>query len=166
MIAEQSYAERIGAAYGHQVYRDALFEALAELARSPRRVQKWHVLRQLQLENRFRIRRILECQGLETTEDPARRACGRRHGRTLARRRWMDLMDSLLAELSGSIRGLEELERLAPRADARSLGRATASEVALRSFARLELSGRGGESLGPALALLDSCRERPASRSA
>jgi hypothetical protein len=162
MSAEKSYTERIRAVYQDRVYRLALFETLAELTRSPERREKWRVLLELQLETKLRIRPILERQGLETAEDPARRSRGRRHGRVLAHRRWMEFMDSLLAEVSRTIGGLEEIERLAPRLDAPTLGRATATEVALQSFARLELAGRGAESVGPALALLEDARRAPA----
>lgn len=155
VIAERSFAEQLRAAYQHQVYRDGLFATLAELTRSPERCEKWRVLRQLQLQTKLRLRPVLERHAVATAEDPARRARGQRHGHALVRLRWMDFMDSLLAEASNAISGFEAVERSAPRADAPTLGRATATEVAVQSFARLELAGRGAESVAPALALLD-----------
>lgn len=153
-LARTAYLERIEDAYQGGVYAESLFATLASQAPRAARAEKWRVLERLVRDTLERIRPILVRLGGAVAADPARRALGVQHGSDLAGRRWLDFMDLLLVEVTRSIERFEQLERLAEPADARVLARVTAHEVALQSFARLELAGRGRESLRPALALL------------
>ena len=146
MSSESEYRDRIAAAYQGEVYGEALFGTLARLSERSDRRRKWRILQRLEVETKFRLRPVVERLGSNSDEDPARVERGRRHGEALAGQRWMDLMELFLREVEGHVARFEELERLGTPLDASVLARVTAHEVALQSFARLELAGRGATS--------------------
>ncbi len=67
MASAKSYTERIRDAYQHQVYRDALFETLAELTRSPERREKYPQQPAAKLVERlqYRIGRLRDQHGAD-----------------------------------------------------------------------------------------------------
>jgi hypothetical protein len=149
------YLEGIREAHRGEVYGEFLFAALAERTRSAERREKWHTLARLEFETRGRLAPILSRLDAAAQPPSDLHSKAVRDAEFLAALRWHDLMDLLHAEVTPFISRFEALERLGPPEDRPILARVTAHEVALQSFARLELAGRGGESIQPTLALLE-----------
>lgn len=150
------YLAEIREAYQGEVYGEALFRRAAELSPDPVRSRKWSVLARLEHETGARLRSLLEGLGETVRYDARRVESGGRHAVNLVALPWAAAMGAFLPAIGPVIERYEALERAAPPEEATVLGHLAAHERALEWFARLELDGRGRESLRPVLALLES----------
>lgn len=154
MHCDHGYREQVGVAYQSASNREVLFADLVRCGWSKDRSAKLRVLQRLEIETITLLGSILDPAELAdiTSRSPAstvrRRAC------SLADWRWIEVIEVLDGELAPRGAQLEQLERLAPVGETRRLARVTAHHIALQMFMRLELAGRGRESIQPALALI------------
>jgi len=159
------YLRRVNESYQGESYGEALFRELAARTGDPEQNYKWRVLGQLELETKLRLRPLVETLGGDTAEAEDNESRGRADAETMAAKDWTDLMSSFDAMLPKYVRFFEKLEAMAPPRDRELLAAVTAHELAIQDFAKLELDGRGRESVEPVIALLDNppSREQAAS---
>lgn len=155
MFRDLGYLEQVGAAYGFATDREALFAALARRRWSEDRSAKFRVLQRLENETVALLGSILDAADAADIRPRSPAASSvRSRARALAARRWIDVMEALGGDLATRISQIERIERLAPSGEIEPLARVTAHHTALQMFMRLELAGRGRESIQPALALI------------
>ena len=152
MLHDCGFLKHVSAAYQLSVDRQALFADLASCGWSEARCEKLRVLERLENQTVTLLAGILERANHITSRVPAARV--RRRARALADGRWIEMIEALANEHVQRVAQLEHLERVAPGIETRHLARGTAHLIALQMFLRLELAGRGRESIRPALALI------------
>ncbi len=152
--AARTYAAYLEECYQGEVGGEALFRAMANATQDEQAARKLRVLEQLERETKEFLRPELEAAGGAVTEDPKRIADGKKLGTRLARMAWPELMRTFESSLVRFIAHFEKSESLAPRGKEDVLRHVTAHERALLEFTKLEIAGRGAESLAPVVALL------------
>ncbi len=154
MFCDRGYLKQVGAAYRLALAREALFSDLAKRPWSGDRCAKLRVLRRLESETIALLGSILDSADVADIVSRSATASVRSQARALAGRRWIEIIEKLCVELAMRVAQIEHLERLAPAGEIQQLARVTAHHIALQMFMRLELAGRGRESIQPALALI------------
>lgn len=154
MSGDLGHLERVRAAYRFASDREALFADLAGGPWSADRSAKLRVLGRLENETIALLGSVLEAANKVEALPESSAASARRRARALADRRWVEVIETLAGELAKRVPPIERLERLAPAREVPLLACVTAHHIALQMFMRLELAGRGRESILPALALI------------
>lgn len=155
MSAPPRFLDEITDLYRRALQREALLVAMARACPLAGRRAKLQTLCELSVETRACLRPLLLRHGGLPADSDTWSDRGRRRAVSQSRRRWIDFAEALYADVSPGIARYERLERLAPADASPRLAHATALQVSMRSFAELELRGRGAESTRPARALLD-----------
>jgi hypothetical protein len=154
LFCDLGYLGRVGASAQSASARERLFADLANRPWSGDRVAKLHALQRLERESIALLESILDAAN-GTGIPPRLPASGvRTRARVIAGRRWIEIVETFTLRLPKQVGQIEQLERLAPVCDSQPLARVTAHHIALQMFMRLELAGRGRESIQPALALI------------
>jgi hypothetical protein len=138
-----------------EVYGEALFRTMADLAVEAGRAKKFRVLEQLERETKELLREAVREAGGTDEENPQRISEGETLGAQLAKAPWHGLMSGFQAELKRFVADFEQAEALAPPGKESLLRHVTAHERALLEFATLELeASQSKNSLTSVLALL------------
>jgi len=137
--------------------RERLLARLGQRFAGAARGAKLQALLELEAESRSLLAMLVDRTGV-IAMDPA--VPGRSRLRRLAGCRWIEFVEGLLREIGPRIAQLEQIERRAPVDDVGVVARVVAHHVAIQSFLRLELMGRGRESIDPLRAL--AARRSPA----
>lgn len=160
------YLRRVNESYQGESYGEALFRELAARTGDPDQNYKWRVLGQLELETKLRLRPLVERLGGDTAEAEDNASRGRDDAESMAAKDWPDLMSAFDSMLPKYVRFFEKLEAMAPEGDRELLAAVTAHELAIQDFTKLELEGRGRESVEPVIALLKNPPPREQATSA
>jgi hypothetical protein len=154
------YKTYIAERYQGEVYGEAMFGAMAEVAVEPSQARKLRQLEQLERETKQLLLPEVLASGGEAREDAARVAEGKELGARFGKAPWLDMMRGMTGELGKFVAEFRRSEALAPPGKEALLQHVTAHEQALLDFAESEVAGHAAErSLAPVLALL---REPPA----
>jgi len=138
-----------------EVYGEALFRTMANLARDPERAKKFRVLEQLERQTKELLLPALREGGGSGAENPERVLEGEKLGASLANAPWTDLMRGFEKELRRFVQEFKRAEALAPTGQEGLLRYVTAHEQALLDFAIRELeTSSTGDSLERVLELL------------
>jgi hypothetical protein len=149
------YATYLEERFQGEVYGEALFRTMAELAEDPERARKFRVLEQLERQTKERLLPALREAGGSGAENPERVRDGEKLGGSLAKAPWIDLMRGFEQELRRFVEEFERAEALAPAGQEMLLRYVTAHERALLEFAIRELETRSAaDSLEAVLELL------------
>jgi hypothetical protein len=154
VACDLGYLEKVGAAHRFASDRELLFAGFANGPWSPDRSSKFRVLGRLENETVALLGSILETANVAEPFSRAAASSLRGRARLLAGRRWIEVIEIFAGELAERVAQIEQLARLAPACEAPALARVTAHHIALQMFVRLELAGRGRESILPAMALI------------
>ena len=140
-----------------EVYGEALFRTIADLATEPERTRKFRVLEQLERETKELLREAVRDAGGSGQESPKRISDGKALGAELAKASWHGLMSGFQVELERFVADFERAEALAPAGKESLLRHVTSHERALLEFATVELEAQqSSDSLASVVALLRS----------
>lgn len=154
---KSGYQDYLEKRFHEETLGEAVFRTLAEQTGDAGRREKWRSLQQLEKETKELLGRELARLGAPIAEDPAMIARGESEGQRMAALPWPDLMIRLRPVFEGFIEIFETAEAEADGGWNRGLiEHVTRHERALLAFTLREAEGRGEESLGEVVALLDS----------
>jgi hypothetical protein len=149
-----SYLREIVAAYQAEVWGEAIFATLAELASNDDEREIWRTLTRLEATTRQRLVPLLERHGLDTTPDEEQRRLGRKRGNLRGAAGFSATIKSMTEALPPFLTLYARLEAEGPSEDRAELTFVNTHEIALYEFAKRARAGEGRDALQPIKALI------------
>jgi len=145
--SEAAYLAGVAEMYQGEVFGEALFSRMMELARTPAQRHKLANLLQLESETKVRLRPFVCALGVSVAESEARRTAGLREAERLSALPWDDFVATFHAQIHRYIERYTYIASLAPAAEREMLLSMVDHERILLSFLSRERAGMGDNSI-------------------